>query len=252
MTVRVERAERDVFHVRGSAVNWVIVRDGRDLTLIDAGYPGDLSAVEESIARIGHHPRDVRAILITHCHIDHVGGASQLALRYGIPVQLHERELPLARGEVREQASPLDVARRSWRPRVARWAVGVLRAGATQHPVVPEATAFIDAGPLDLPGHPTPLLSPGHTSGHCGYLLADAGAVVTGDALVTAHPTADRSGPQLLAAFFGHSPPSALTALDVFADAPADLLVPGHGPLWRGDPREAVELARAHVPAGYV
>ena len=58
----VVRAERDVFHVCGHAVNWVVLRDGRDLTLIDTGYPGDLAAVEESIARIGHQPRDIRAI----------------------------------------------------------------------------------------------------------------------------------------------------------------------------------------------
>lgn len=247
----VVRAERDVFHVRGHAVNWVVLRDGRDLTLIDTGYPGDLAAVEESIARIGHQPRDIRAILITHCHIDHVGGASRLARRYGIPVYVHAREMPLARGEVREQASPLDVARRCWRPRIARWALGVVRAGGTRPPVLPEAVALVGDGPLDLPGRPTPLPSPGHTSGHCGYLVSDAGAVLTGDALVTDHPTGPGPGPQVLAAYFCHSPAETVAGLDVFATAPADLLLPGHGPLWRGDPRRAVDEARAHAPAGY-
>ncbi len=45
-----------VFFVQGSAVNWVILRDGSELTLIDGGYPGDLDAVESSIRAIGHRP----------------------------------------------------------------------------------------------------------------------------------------------------------------------------------------------------
>ncbi|MCW2657606.1 MAG: Metallo-beta-lactamase, partial [Jatrophihabitans sp.] len=39
----VEAAE-GVFLVRGTDVNWILLRDGRELTLVDSGYPGDIQA----------------------------------------------------------------------------------------------------------------------------------------------------------------------------------------------------------------
>ena len=38
----------------GTAVNWMVVRDGDELTLVDSGWPGDLEALEASITSIGH------------------------------------------------------------------------------------------------------------------------------------------------------------------------------------------------------
>ncbi|WP_372346943.1 MBL fold metallo-hydrolase [Streptomyces sp. KL116D] len=43
-------------------------------------------------------------------------------------------------------------------------------------------------GPLDRPRSPVPVHTPGHTRGHCAYHPPTAGILVTGDALVTAHP----------------------------------------------------------------
>jgi glyoxylase-like metal-dependent hydrolase (beta-lactamase superfamily II) len=50
-----------VFWVRGALVNWYLLEDGRDLALVDTGYPGDAEDVEASIALTGHRPEDVRA-----------------------------------------------------------------------------------------------------------------------------------------------------------------------------------------------
>ena len=54
--------------VRGSAVNWVLVVDGGDVTLIDGGYPADAAALEASLHAVGRAPRDVVAALVTHAH----------------------------------------------------------------------------------------------------------------------------------------------------------------------------------------
>ncbi|MGY1735737.1 MBL fold metallo-hydrolase [Geodermatophilus sp. SYSU D00684] len=244
----------DVFCVPGTAVNRVLVRDGRDLTVVDAGYPGDAASLADAVRALGSRLEDVRAVLVTHAHVDHVGGLSALAP--GTPVLVHPDELPNARGERREQATPLDVAVRAWRPRVARWALSIVRAGATAHPVVAAARPFPGGGPdagtgggpgggpLDLPGGPVPVPTPGHTSGHTAYLFPRHGVVATGDALVTGHPTSRVRGPQLLPGFFTASPDRARDSLGALAALPADLLVPGHGDPWRGDLTEAVARAR--------
>ena len=75
-----------------------------------------------------------------------------------------------------------------------------------------------------------PVFTPGHTSGHTAYLVPRAGAVITGDALVTSHPTtATPHGPQLIASYFQHDEARARTSLDELATLPARLVLPGHG-----------------------
>ncbi|MCH0567250.1 MBL fold metallo-hydrolase [Streptomyces sp. MUM 2J] len=237
---------KGVFCVSGTDVNWVLVREGSDLTLIDGGWPGDVGAVEASIRALGCRPEDVRAMLLTHAHADHVGALPHLSQRYGVPSYMDSREVAHARGEHREQATPLEVLKRIWHPGALPWALRITRAGALRHHRVPDARAFPHEGPLDLPGHPKPIACYGHTSGHSAYHLAEAGVVVTGDALVTGHPLSDITGPQMLPRFFAAAPQRALTALDNLAELDAETLLPGHGDPWHGSPRTAAAIARDH------
>src|SRR6185437_5351741 len=71
-----------VHFVRGSAVNWVLVSDATGVMMIDAGYPGDRQDVLDSLRKLGYDPSDVRAILLTHSHIDHLGSAIWFANQY--------------------------------------------------------------------------------------------------------------------------------------------------------------------------
>ncbi|WP_116707838.1 MBL fold metallo-hydrolase [Actinomycetospora cinnamomea] len=242
--MRVETVGDGVHLVRGMAVNWVLVADGDAVTVIDGGYPGDADALETSLAAIGRAPADVVAALVTHAHVDHVGGLARFAARHGTPVRTGPTEARHTRREFLEQAGPSDVARNAWRPRVLAWAVHAARAGALRAVCIPDAAGDAVPGvPLDLPGRPVPVATPGHTSGHTAYLLPGAGALVSGDALVTGHPTTARTGPQRLRAFFDHDTVRADAALDALAGLDAGVLLPGHGPPWPGTPAEAVALA---------
>ncbi|MFE0463064.1 MBL fold metallo-hydrolase [Kitasatospora sp. NPDC058965] len=240
----------DVFCAEGTDVNWVLVREGTDLTLIDAGWPGDIPKLEASVRAIRRRPEDIRGVLLTHAHVDHMGALGHLHARYGIPVYLDPAELGAAAGGRLEQASPLDVLARLWRPQVLAWGLRILGAGALRRPSVPHAQPFPSAGPLDLPGRPVPVPCHGHTSGHSAYFLPGAGAVATGDALTTADPTTRRTGPQILSPFFAHAPARVPAALDTLAALAADTLIPGHGPTWHGPLADAVALARTGAGAG--
>lgn len=239
----------NVFFASGTAVNWVLLRDGGDLTLIDGGYPGDLAAVEESIRHAGGRPEDVRAILVTHAHVDHLGAVNPFHRRYGTPVYLDPAEVPHARREYLEQLSPARLAASLWRPGVLPWAVRITRAGATRDVAAPHAQPFPAggergaSGALDLPGAPVPVPTYGHTSGHTAYFLPTAGVVVSGDALITGHPVVRATGPQLCPAFFAHDQARARQALGALAGLDAGVILPGHGPVHRGPVREAVAAA---------
>lgn len=231
-----------VFHVRGTEVNWYLVQDGTDLTLFDTGYPGDRARVEASVRAIGRRPEDVRAVLLTHAHVDHMGAANHLHDRYGTPVYTDPTEVRHAHREYLEQANALDVARNLWRPGMWPWLGRVLRVGVTDKISIPSAQPFPSDGPLDLPGGPVPVPTHGHTSGHTAYLLPGAGAVATGDALVTWHAVTRHRGPQVLPAFFSHG--DQLAALNALEQVDADLVLPGHGDPLRRPIGAAVREAR--------
>lgn len=74
---------------------------------------------------------------------------------------------------------------------------------------------------------PVPTL--GHTSGHCAFHLPERGVLITGDALITAHPIARTTCPQLCPPMFNHNEAATLAALQALAGLPADVVLPGTG-----------------------
>ena len=70
------------------------------------------------------------------------------------------------------------------------------------------------------------------------------------DALVTGHPLASHTGPQLLPKLFNHDQEGCLRSLAALGLLDTEILLPGHGPVWRGSIREAAEKARAQASAG--
>ncbi|MDZ5622235.1 MBL fold metallo-hydrolase [Nocardioides sp. HM23] len=237
----------DVFLCRGRDANWVILREGTDLTLVDAGYPAYAPIVEESVRRIGGRPEDVRGIVVTHGHVDHIGGLAHFHGRYGTPVFAHPMEVPHVRRERLEQATPVQVARNAHRSGVLTWSLRITRAGALRDVAFADVQPLTPGSPLDLPGRPVPVATAGHTSGHTAYLVPSAGAVATGDGLCTGHATSPTVGPQLLPRMFQHGDDAAgLTPLE---DLDADVVLPGHGPVHRGPIGEAVRAARESAAA---
>lgn len=233
------------YAVVGRLVNWVVLVDGDALTLVDAGYPGQLDALEASVRALGHRLEQVEAVLVTHAHVDHVGTLPELVARHATPVLTGAVEAAHARREFLEQAGVSAVLAKAWRPRWARWLVGAARVGVAREVAVPSAAALDQAAALDLPGRPVPVPTPGHTTGHTAFGLPAVGAVITGDALVTGHPTSARPGPQLLDDVFHHDTSRARDAgLDALAALDADVVVPGHGPVHRGPVADAVARAR--------
>lgn len=240
----VEELASDVFLVRASDVNCYLLRDGEDVTLIDSGYPADTVTVLDALENIGRRPANVTAILITHAHIDHIGAAAHLHEHYGTPVYTGVNEVPHAQRAYREQVSPGRVLLNCWRPGVLSWSVRAARNGALKNVKLPGAQSYeVQTDTLDLPGRPLPVRTHGHTTGHTAYLLPQAGAVVTGDALVTGHAISRHTGPQLLPQMFDHSRADTRAALGELDKLDADLLLPGHGDPWSVPLAEAVDTA---------
>jgi len=63
--------------------------DGRSI-LVDAGLGSDPVSLFSNIEDTGHRVEDISALVLTHCHIDHVGGAPAIIDRSDCEVVAHE------------------------------------------------------------------------------------------------------------------------------------------------------------------
>ena len=94
-------------------VNVYLLEEAGEITIVDAGAPGYWKDLLAELATMGRSLDDVRALVLTHAHSDHVGFAERIRRERGVPVQVHPDDATLARGEVK----PVRDRRRSRVPR---------------------------------------------------------------------------------------------------------------------------------------
>jgi glyoxylase-like metal-dependent hydrolase (beta-lactamase superfamily II) len=229
----------NVHFVQTDLVNWTLVTDESGVMLIDAGFPGHRDDVLDSLRQLGFGVDDLRAILLTHAHIDHFGSAIWFAKTHGTPVYCHAAEVGHSKREYLEQAGAADILPHIWQPRFLKWTVAISRKGGMVRDGIPTTQALTED--VSLPGQPMAIPTPGHTGGHCSFVVD--GVLVAGDALVTGHPLLTRVAPQLLPDLFNHDQKGCVRSLAALGMLDTEVLLPGHGPVWRGSIRDAAEQA---------
>ena len=237
------RVADGIYWVDDHFVNWYIIQDGNDLTIVDAGVPASWRTFERALTRLGRNKQDVRALVLTHGHFDHIGFAERMRATLGIPVWAHADEKRLIEHPMRYQCES-SALRYLWRPQVARIFSSYARRGAFFPRLIREVRTFHDDQRLDVPGSPRVVATPGHTAGHAALHLADRGCVIAGDALVTLNPFTGGTGPQLIARAATADSRQAMASLDRIADTGAALVLTGHGQPWREGAAEAVRRAK--------
>ena len=229
--------------VEDSNVNWFIVEGTEGLTIIDAGLPTSWTSLQQALQELGRQPQEIKALLLTHGHFDHLGFAERLRSELGVPVYVHDNDVPLTRHP-----------RQYGRDRPLTWSL------LTQIKALPMVAGFVknrawwpqpitevrrvreDA--LAVPGNPRVLFTPGHTLGHCAFHFPDRDAVIAGDAVVTLNPYRGTRAPQIISGAATVDPERALESLDLIAQTKARTVLVGHGEAWTEGAEQLVELAR--------
>jgi glyoxylase-like metal-dependent hydrolase (beta-lactamase superfamily II) len=235
---------RGIHRIEDSFTNWYLVEEDGRLTVVDTGVPASWTSLVEALRKLGRRPSDVEAVVLTHGHFDHLGFAERVRAELGVPVWVHENDLPLTKQPRQYGHERARTCYFATRLRAAPMVAAFLRNKAWWPRPVRRVERYGDEGVLPVPGSPRVVFTPGHTLGHCSLHLPDRDCVIAGDAIVTLDPYTAQSGPRIVARAATADSERALASLDRLVQTGAGTLLPGHGEPWTGGVERAAELAR--------
>ena len=160
---------------------YVLRADG--VIAVDAGAPNKGSRFARAMERAAIPPEEVRLIVLTHGHWDHVGSAGRLGQMTGAKLALHEREI----GWLEQGLTPLP-------PGITPGGRFFIRALKLFMPLIKVPPTKVDIALRDdglsltdygIPGRV--LYTPGHSSGSVSILL-DSGEAFVGDLAMNRFP----------------------------------------------------------------
>lgn len=182
---------------RDSAVYLI---DAGGPVLIDCGSGHGFESMLVNIKKAGFRPDDIRTLVMTHCHADHMGAAPLMRSRFGTRLVMHEKDAEIVeRGDIRLTAAfCFDVDLK---------------------PLPVDVRLKGDAGRLEFNGYILQWLhTPGHTPGSISLLMEENGEKVL---------FAQDIGAPLLSEF-DCDPAAWLTSLQKLLALEADILCDGH------------------------
>ncbi len=168
-----------LFFIRLPVGHVYLWSDPDGLTLIDAGLPGSAPLLAEAIRQAGHQPADLRRIVLTHFHADHIGAAADIAGQ-GVLVLAHHADAPFIRAG--GEGPPPDLA--DWERPIHERVMSQL----AERPMPPLTPPRIDRelADGDEPGFGDGAVAvgaPGHTPGSVALYLPRHRVLFTGDAV---------------------------------------------------------------------
>ena len=192
---------------------------GDDLAIVDTWMPGDEKFILAGIAEIGRSPGELRHILITHAHVDHMGSVAAMKKASGARVVASVREVDYIEGVKKT------------------WTMGREGAGGKLFKAVLflMENVFVRYEPagvdikctggelLDCFGGIRAIAAPGHSPGSLSYYVPSGRILFVGDALSGA--PALKLPPRPGCADYA----AALATVNKLAELDFDLCLFGHG-----------------------
>jgi glyoxylase-like metal-dependent hydrolase (beta-lactamase superfamily II) len=157
---------------RRDYANVFVIARGESFFMVDAGYEKEAAALADDLRREGFDPAKLRAIILTHAHHDHAGGAALFRQRFHTPIIAGAGDASLlAAGAALDPLCPTNaMARSRLKDDQASRFPGLVADQWVDQPLALEPLTGV-------PGSVTVL--PGHTKG--SLVVTVAGAAFVGD-----------------------------------------------------------------------
>jgi|SRR5665213_434376 len=153
-------------------VNTFLLESSEGCTLIDSGLPGSATKVLQALGELGKQPTDVRHIILTHAHPDHIGSFAALKKATGADAYMHALDAVIATSG--KGFRPMNAApglRTGLMFRLFVRPVASVEAASIEHRVE-------DGQQLPIAGGLKAIHVPGHCAGQLAFLWLQHGGVL--------------------------------------------------------------------------
>jgi glyoxylase-like metal-dependent hydrolase (beta-lactamase superfamily II) len=185
----------NLYPIRGLMSVCHLLHDGDNTVLLDTGLAGEPIRIRRLFRQLGLKPQSLKAILLTHGHLDHAGNVAWLKDWSGAKIYAHPGEQAHIDGTYPYQGAS------RWCGRMeafGRKALGYRSAKIDEF--------LSDGQQLPFWGGLEVIHLPGHTVGHCGFYSAKHNLLFSGDMMASYFfnphkpPAIFNSAPELLRA----------------------------------------------------
>jgi glyoxylase-like metal-dependent hydrolase (beta-lactamase superfamily II) len=213
-----------VYRVPARHANTYLVKAEDGLVLVDTGMPGSEKKILSAIASLGMKPADVKLVLLTHRHLDHIGSAAAVKRETSGVLVSHPFEKPYVAGTL------VIITPRAWSVygRVARRVLAVMSSTkklfrfSKYTPVHVDQPADEESA-LEGSGLDGSIVwTPGHTKGSVSLFLNKPRVAIIGDLLMS------KRG-KLVEPMFMENPSQTRASVQRIVDLHPAILCPGHG-----------------------
>lgn len=220
------------FMPRFFPVNCYFIEEEDGLTLIDAALPYSAKPILQAAEKIG---KQIKRIVLTHAHGDHVGALDELKAKLDVPVYISDRDSRLLADDTTLDSTEPQTPIRGGVPKNIKTRPDVLLKEGDQ------------IGSLEV------ISSPGHTPGSISLLDKRSNIMIAGDAFQTRGGTAV-SGVTIpwfpFPAMATWNKETALQSARKISELNPTLLAVGHGELLR-NPAGSIEKAIQKAEAAF-
>lgn len=204
----------------------VYIVQGKGVIMIDGGVPKKAKAFIKGINKTPIKPTDIKLLILTHGHWDHIGSAKEIKEITGAKIAMHKRE----KDWLEKSLKPLP-------PGVTRWGKIFAKIMAMFMPLVhiPATKVDIILGDKEFPLNKfgiagKVIYTPGHSSGSVSIVL-DTGEAFVGDLAMNAFPM--RLSPGL--PIFAEDMHKLKESWKLLLDMGAKKIYPAHGKSFSAD-----------------
>jgi glyoxylase-like metal-dependent hydrolase (beta-lactamase superfamily II) len=199
---RVDDASNNMAHS-----NVYLIIENKELLVVDTGTPGNAKKIVDYTQKLGYQPSDVSTIILTHCHMDHMGSAKELQTLTNAKIAVGLADAEVVAGS-KPYPKPKNV--------LFRAVTSLMKPSP-----VPVDISLKDG---DVVGPLRVIEVPGHTMGSIALLDAKRGTLFTGDTL---RVEGQKVG--LAPKPFTVDEEQEQKSVEKIASLEFDVLLPGHG-----------------------